>query len=214
MSVYDLAGLVDVLPIARTTLRGDDDSTVLAYLESPAHDPQDPVARPADDAENAEVDWWQHYGFASRPPSGAEALVIRAGQQVFGLASRALAALGVFGKLKEGDVALYSMGGNLIRLNANGSISVLVPQKNGKQMVVRLDPEGTIKGLVAPSYAFEFGKDGCVINAADKDVTISGKIVTISAQAFINNSPVIKLNAAAALPLLPTSQNPGVFAGV
>lgn len=213
MSVYDFAGLVDILPIKRTELVGDSQSTLAVFLGFLDQSPDDPIDLGPDAEESASVDWWQHYGLLSRPPSGAEALVLRVGGQTFGLASRMLSAIG-FGKLGEGDVALYTIGGNVIRLNANGSISVLVPTANGKQLVVRLDPKGAgeIKVVNGAGMAMEFSEaNGLTVNAGQRDVTIACKNFQVVAQAANLNVATLKTWAGASAPLQASSTAPAVF---
>jgi hypothetical protein len=213
MSVRNLRALFDILPIKRTGLEGDSQNTIVAYLQQLGAASGDPIDL-SDGDESAPIDWWQHYGFVSRPPVGAEAFVARVGANAIALASRALNALGVFGKMSDGDVALYSMGGNVIRLNANGSVSVLVKTANGKQWVARIDPKGggSLKILNGAGMAIEFSEDqGFVLNAGQKDITLScGTFQVLASQANMNVGS-IKLHAAATAPLQPSSTAPGVF---
>lgn len=214
MSAYDLAGLIDILPVKRSDLLGDGKSTIGIFLAEPEHSPDDPIS-PTDSDESPPVDWWQHYGFLSRPPPGAEVFAIRAGAQVFGIASRALAAAGIFGKMSDGDVAIYSIGGNVIRLNANGSLSVLVPTKNGKQFVARIDPKGAgeLKVVNGAGMAIEFSEEnGLVVNVGQKDVTFACKNFQVVGVATNLNTASTKTWAGASKPMVAGSNTaPGVF---
>lgn len=211
MSAYDLEGLLDVVPIKRTDLVGDTLSTIVAFMKGPTRAPDDPMKPDPDEDESTEIDWWQHYGFASRAPDNSEMLVARLGAQTFALASRFLGATG-FGKLNAGDVALYSMGGCAIRLNGNGSISVLAPDKRGKQMLARFDPKGEITMALGNGFVVQLSEEkGFVVNVPGKDVTIAGRNITIVGQALNNACPVFKANAAASAPLNASSVNPGMF---
>jgi hypothetical protein len=214
MSVRDLRSLFEILTVKRTDLEGDDKSTIVAYLEQLAAAAGDPLD-PQDCDESSPVDWWQHYGFISRPPVGAEAFIARVGANAIALASRAIAALGVFGKMSDGDVALYSIGGNVIRLNANGSVSVLVKTANGKQWVARIDPKGggSLKVLNGSGMAIEFSDEqGFVLNAGSKDITLAcGTFQVLAGQANMNVGS-IKLHAAAAKPMVAGANTaPSVF---
>jgi len=212
MSAYDLAGLVDILPVKRSDLIGDNQSTIGVFLSEPERSPDDPIKPDSD--ESAPIDWWQHYGFLSRPPANAEVLALRVGAQVFGIASRALASVAAFGKMGEGDVALYSIGGNLIRLQANGAINVLVPTKNGKQLVVRLDPKGAdeIKIVNGAGMAIEFSEEnGLVVNAGQKDVTFACRNFQVIGAATNLNTASVKLGVSGAKPLVGTAASPQVF---
>lgn len=215
MSAYDLAGLIDILPIKRTELIGNAKNVIGVFLKSPDPSPGDPIDLGPDADESAPVDWWQHYGFLSRPPADAETLALRVGSQVFGIASRALAAAGVFGKMSEGDVAVYSIGGNVIRLNANGSISVLVPTANGKQLVARFDPKGAgeIKIVNGAGMAIEMSEaSGVVINAGQKDVTIACKNFQVIGTATNLNTASVKLGITGGKPLVGPGTAPWIFA--
>jgi hypothetical protein len=206
--------MLDVLPIKRTELVGDNQSTLSVFLDFITPTSADPIDLGPDAEESAPIDWWQHYGFLSRPPSKAEALVLRVGGQTFGIASRMLSAFG-FGKLGEGDVAMYSIAGNVIRLNANGSISVLAPTDNGKQLVVRLDPKGAgeIKAVNGAGMSIEFSETaGLCVNVGQKDVTFACKNFQVVAAAANLNVGTLKTWAGASKPMVAGSNAaPAVF---
>ena len=207
-------GIFEAVTVKRTGLIGDALATVVAFLKGPDREPDDPIKADPDEDESTEVDWWQHYGFLSRPPNGAEALIARIGAQTFALASRYLAAK-AFGKLNEGDVALYSVGNNILRLNANGSISMLAPDKKGKQMIMRLDPKGEITLMLGNGTIIQMSESsGISMLAQTGNITLAAPAgsVQVIAQALNNMSPVLKANAVAAKPLTPaTALNPGIF---
>jgi phage gp45-like len=204
MAVPSISALFDVLTVKRSELLGDVKATIGLFMESSrGEDPDDPIEL-ADD-ESAPVDLWQHYGFLSRPPPKSQSLVARVGANVFAIATRAVSAIKVFGQLGEGDVAVYSAGGNVIRLNHDGSISVIVPTEGGDQVVAQISHKGkgAIRAVVPPGLAFEMSeKNGITLNAGDKDVTIAGKQVQIVAQQFVNASGVVKLHAGAMIPIM------------
>lgn len=166
----------DILTIKRTELLGDAKTIVKAIFQAPARAPGDDEPIEGSDDETLEADLWQHYGFVSRPPKNAQALYAQLGANIVAIATRVITAAKVFGSLGEGDVAVFSIAGNVIRLNANGSISVLVPTANGKQFVARIDPKGagSLKMANGAGMAIEFSEEnGVVINVGDKDVTIA-----------------------------------------
>lgn len=196
MSATDLAGLFDFLDIARTDLLGDAKDIVGAFFKSPEKDPNDDIPDSAISTETEPAEWWQHYGFASRPPKNAQGLILRAGASFVALASRVLEAAKVFGKLKDGDVAIYSIGGNVLRLNADGSVSLLVPTENGKQIVAHCSNKesGSVKVVIPPGIAIEASdKNGVFVNAGDKDITLAGnKLQLIFSGGVVNESPSFK----------------------
>lgn len=217
MSVPLIRDIFDILTVKRTELLGDAKSTLGVFFKgTKEEDPNDPIELDVD--ETAPADLWQHYGFISRPPAGSQGLVARVGANMFTLASRALAAVKVFGQLGEGDVAMYAEGGNVLRLNKSGTVTLLVPTESGKQMVVHFSNKknGSIKAVVPPGLAIEVSEEnGISLNAGNKDVTIAGKQVQIIAATLVNEVGSNKLWAGAVGPLLAgaTSQAaPGVFA--
>lgn len=203
MSAYDLAGLIDVFKVKRTELIGNAKAIVSAVLSAPERDAGDDTVLPdnADELEPAE--WWQHYGFASRPPKDTESLVVRAGATIAAIASRALAAVKVFGQLNDGDVAIYSVAGNVIRLNASGSISVLVPTANGKQLIVQLSPKGagSIKAMTGNGFSFELSdENGLAVNVGSKPITFAcGTFQVVGKQTNLYTAST-KLSATAITP--------------
>jgi len=202
MSVPSIADIFDILTVKRTELLGDAKSVFGVFFNATGEeDPNDPIK--LSDDETVPSDMWQNYGFISRPPAGAQALIARVGANIFTLASRALAAIKVFGQLAEGDVAMYSEGGNVIRLNKKGDATILIPTESGKQLVVHFSNKGngSIKAIVPPGIAIEVSEDnGILLNAGEKDVTIAGKQVQIVAQMFVNESGSVKLHKGAVAP--------------
>lgn len=203
----------DILKVKRTELVGDSKQPQ-AFFEAPEQHPDDKWKEQQEADESAPADTWQHYGFVSRLPKNAEALVMRFGQSAFAIASRALAAAKVFGSLGEGDCAMYTEGGNVLRMNKDGSVTILVPV-GSKQHVFNIGKDG-LKFVTAGGIAFEVSdKNGFCVNAGSKDVTIAttGNVQHVAAQQ-IDEVGVHSLCAKASKPLLggaATPAAPNVF---
>ena len=79
------------------------------------------------DAETfADREYFQHYGFTSRPLSGAEAIIIREGNHIVMIASddrRYRIAL------EAGEVALYTDEGDKVHLKRGGNIEIVAGTK-------------------------------------------------------------------------------------
>lgn len=207
---YQLASaILDFLTVKRTDLAKADESMTEVYFENPDKDSEDPVKT---DDECGPGEWWQSYGVASRPPTGAQALLLRAGDVMVGIAARVSAAKEIIGLLSPGDVALYSVGKNLIRLNANGSIAVRAKDKKGRDMVAYVDPKGPSVKLVVSDMALEVSEEnGIVLNAGNRPITLAGMSIQLNGQSLNCNVPVSKLHMGASMPLQATSTAPGVF---
>lgn len=203
MSVYDISGLFDVARLKRTELVGNIKSSILAFFSAPEQDEGSGIELPPDCNESFGVDWWQHYGFASRPPEDSESLLVRVGAEAYAIASRAISAAKAYGQLSEGDVALYSMGGALLKLAKNGAVTLLVPTKDKKQTVIHVSSEdGSIKGIVPPGLTFEISpKNGICLNAGDKNITLAGKTIQFVGTSCNINTGNVKLGVNGARPL-------------
>jgi len=204
------AEMYDVLLVARSVFIGKAKDVVAVLLRSPETLPDDEGA--PTETETEEVEWWQHYGFISRPPVDAEVLKLNLGRFVVGIASRVLATAGVYGQLKDGDVGLYSVGKQVLRLNADGSVSLLKLTKAGKHLVVTITKTDEIK-LLHPDGAYvEISKAGIVLKHDTAPVTISSGVkVQIIAPQLVNMVGVNMLHVGASTPLVPTSAAPNVF---
>ena len=217
MSVYDLASLFDIAKLKRTELLGDLKASISAYFEAPEQIPGSDIELPPDCNESFGVDWWQHYGFASRPVAGSESLIVKIGSEAYAIASRTLAAVKAYGQLGEGDVALYSVGKNLLKLAKEGSMTILVPAPGDKQIVIHISSkDGSIKGIVPPGLTFEISpKNGICFNAGDKDITLAGKNIQFIGSACNINTGSVKLGLTGARPLgWCTAGVAGAFASV
>lgn len=194
-----LQSVFDIVRVRRTELTGAAKSVISAFAKV---DTDGDTDAPEGVDESAPFDWWQQYGFISRPPEDSESLIVRVGANVFGLASRALASAKAFGQLSAGDVALYSLGGALLKLAVTGAVTLLVPAGN-KQTVVHIsNKDGSIKGVVPPGLAFEISpKNGIMFNAGNADVTIAGANIQLVGQQLNINCGVVKTHMAATVPL-------------
>lgn len=196
-----LAGLIEIMTVRRTELIGDDANIVSVISDSSDQASEDPVDAGTTEGEPSE--WWQHYGFASRPPKKAQYSTIRLGDSLIAFASRVLEAAKVFGQLGEGDVAIYSIGGNTIRLAASGAVTVMMKGPAGKSIFARLSPKngGEFHFMNEIGQKVHLTKaDGLAIDAADSDVTIKCKDFQVLAQTANFNVAVLKSSATASKP--------------
>lgn len=205
--------LLEILTVKRTDLIGKAATIVSVFFEAPEKDAEDESGVTAEEISEP-AEWWQHYGFASRPPEGAESMVLRAGATVASIASRALAAADAYGKLGKGDSCLYSVGKNTIRLAASGAISMLVPS-HGQQIVFRIDPKGSFKVLLANGFYMELSEEnGFAVATPGKDQSFNGRNFQFVGVALNNDCAVLKTNKMAGVPLTtgPVSKaNPGLL---
>lgn len=139
----DLSGLIQVGFDVLTTTVNATTKKITAQLGS--------VVGKTTDTDNAE--WWQHYGFASRPPKpdagkeAAQAVVVRMGDHDIVIASQDLRGLELYGALDHGEVCIYAAGpdgtGQARALfKKDGSVSLFSRQGNtpgGTGMLIQLD---------------------------------------------------------------------------
>ncbi|MCL2219336.1 MAG: phage baseplate assembly protein [Chitinispirillia bacterium] len=87
----------------------------------------DASGRPSEEFINREM--FQHYGVSSRPPEGAECLILRSGGNVFLIASDDRRyKIG----LNDGEVALHDAFRNVVHMQAGGNILVKAGGTAGK----------------------------------------------------------------------------------
>lgn len=108
------------------------------------------------DAGNCE--WWQHVGYASRPPlpvggkSAAQCISIRGSRDAI-IASRDTRSNAIYGNLGDGETCVYAAGkdGNAqarVVLKADGSITMMTtdtntgPDAGGQVVMLRVSPQG------------------------------------------------------------------------
>lgn len=188
------------------------------------------VFKETTDTDNAE--WWQHVGFASRPPKpeakkqAAQAVVIKAGDHDIILASQDLRGLELYGNLSDGETCVYAPGedGNgqaRILLKKDGSINLFTKKGNaatGTGMGVFVNADGSVSVVSHSGAAFLIGSDGSVkmfngsgavqIDAAGA-VKISGSKVSISAPAIVlggtvPGAVVTSIDLSALIPIIAT----------
>ena len=198
----DTAAVFDVLRVKRTELAGKAKQWIAVYLTSPEQPPNSDIDAQSDESEPAQL--WQHYGFASRPPDDAESLTIRAGAMLAAIASRV--ASDVFGKLGVGDVALFTIAGNVLRFNAkDASVTLLVPD-GGKQWVVNLKPgsKGGLRIVTPGSMTVEMSDtNGITLNAGTKPLTLASNAqIQLVAPMLVNQCGAVKLHAGASKPMV------------
>jgi len=183
MPALDLDGLIHVgLEVLTTTVNAVT-KKILAQLGD--------VHRETTDTDNAE--WWQHVGFASRPPKpeakkkAAQVVALRAGDHDICIASQDLRGLELYGNLDHGETCVYAPGETgtgqaRVLLKKNGSISLYTRVGNtstGAGMIIQLDAEndairitnGAGHGLIIDSNgvrAFAKAKGGLTVGSDGK----------------------------------------------
>lgn len=157
---------------------------------------------------------WSHYGLAYRPPAPDGADVCQALCQTIGgkrsvTATRDLRAADVHGALNEGDVALWSVGKNMLRLNANGGVSLLL--RGDTDASIGIEPDGAI--LFANRWgSMSLDGDGFKVVTADGGaLVLNSKVFQALAQLGDLEVGALKTHAAASAPLTPTSAAPNVL---
>lgn len=143
----------------------------------------------AESVDTANAEWWQHYGFASRPPkpqagkTAAQAVVLRRGDYDIVIASQDLRGLELYGALDHGEVCIYSAGedGNgqaRILLKKDGSVSAYTRKGNvasGTGMLIQLDAQaGAVRALNDKGYGLIISQDDVVLTAGDAALTLKG----------------------------------------
>jgi phage gp45-like len=134
-------------------------------------------------------EYFQHYGFTSRPLSGAEIILIREGNHIIAVASddrRYRIAL------EEGEVALYTDEGDKIHLKRDKTIEIL----SGNKLFATVENEVDITTKVAKVTATESAditSPEVTINAATS-LGATSPAVTINAETSVTlNCPAISL---------------------
>jgi len=193
MAGIDLAGLIKVgVDILRTTV-SKLTKKIVAQLGS--------VEEETTDADNAE--WWQHVGFASRPPKpdpkkkAAQAITIATGDHDVIIASQDTRGLELYGNLADGETCIYAPGedGNAqarILLKKNGGMHLFTKEgnsKDGKGIVFSIRSDGSVDLVTSKGVALMLGTDA------------SAKLFTPTGSFEINASGAMKLAATGKLSL-------------
>jgi hypothetical protein len=166
------------------------------------------VHRETTDTDNAE--WWQHIGFASRPPKpvakkkAAQAVVIKAADHDIVIASQDLRGLDLYGNLDHGETCIYAPGEDgtgqaRVLLKKNGSIAAYTRVGNtadGAGMIVQLDAENdSIRITNGAGYGLIIDGDGVRVfagSAAGLTVGSNGKCKLIgTGQCQVDGSTIV-----------------------
>lgn len=133
------------------------------------------------------VEWWQHVGFASRPPKavpGSEAckaFVVRQGTVDAAIASHDMRGLEMYGNLSDGETCVYAPGEDgqgqaRILLKKTGSINLYTRKGNtpdGAGMLVQIDAEaGAIRLVNDQGYGLIIDEDGVKLTAGSAGLTL------------------------------------------
>lgn len=147
-----------------------------------------------DGSDQDEADIWSDYGFAYRPAApdakGATQVVADfvAGRWSV-IASRDTRGADIYGALNEGDVAVWSIGKNAVRLNADGSIS-LFKQGATVDSAVAIGDDGAIT-LLNEWGVVQLGSDGFSVTLA------SGQMLSLGPDGFNVSAPSAGLSVGA-----------------
>lgn len=166
MAAPDLRGLIHVGYDILTTTVNTVTHKILAQLGD--------VFKEETDTDNAE--WWQHVGFASRPPKpeagkkAAQAVCIRTGDHDVVIASQDLRGLDLYGALDFGETCLYAPGTTgtgqaRVLLKKDGSVNIFTKSDNdsgGDGMGIFVAVDGSISIVSHTGAAFTIGSDGAV----------------------------------------------------
>ncbi len=134
-------------------------------------------------------EYFQHYGFTSRPLSGAEIILIREGNHIIAVASddrRYRIAV------EAGEVALYTDEGDKIHLQRDKTIEVV----SGNKLIATVENEVDITTKVAKVTATESAditSPEVTINAATSIGATSPTVTINAATGCTINSPAISL---------------------
>jgi hypothetical protein len=101
-----------------------------------------------DGLDEREAEIWSHYGLAYRPPAPddkhtCQALTLPLAGRRAVVATRDTRAADAAGALNEGDVALWSVGKNAVRVNADGSMALLL-QGESTDAMISIEKNGAI----------------------------------------------------------------------
>ncbi|MFA4900973.1 MAG: hypothetical protein WC563_15750 [Brevundimonas sp.] len=206
MSATDLSSLFDFVVCKRTELAGKLQDRVVAFYQNPDPPPQSESTGNPTSRESSPMEVWQHYGFVSRPPADAELFRTTVGSNTLITASRSSAAKNVYGKLSEGDCALFTDAGNMLKLGRDGTASLLIPTDSGKDMILHFSPKdgGSVKFVIPSGPSIELSaKNGVYINAGLKTMTLAAaEAIQCIGSKFVNACGVFMTHIAAKLPLV------------
>jgi hypothetical protein len=203
----DLSGLFKVGLDVLTTTVNRTTKKILAQLGD--------VHKQTTDTDNAE--WWQHIGFASRPPKpeagkrAAQTTSFCAGDHDVVFASQDLRGLELYGQLDHGETCVYAPGLDglaqaRVILKKNGSLHLFTKTGNtdsGKGMGVSVNSDGSIS-VAGDGNAVLIGSDGSVkiFNASGGiQVTADGSVKLASGAKVEISGASITMGGPTALPV-------------
>lgn len=160
----------------------------------------------SDGTNQRDAEVWQQYGLSSRPsgPDGdglCQALTAEIGGKRAVVATRDTRGPACHGALNAGDVALWSVGKNAVRCNADGSIALLKQGEEEDSGLV-IDKDGALSiftpfGIIqlnADGFAVILKEGGVALSMSPKDITLLGPKCSIS-------TGTVALGVGAAVPL-------------
>lgn len=172
-----LSGIVEVgLDILTTTVNAST-KRILAQTGD--------VVKDATETDGAE--WWQHVGFASRPPKpqagkqAAQAVVLKTSDRDVAIGSVDQRGLALYGNLDHGESCLYAAGEDgeaqaRVLLKKDGSINLYTRKGNtssGAGMIVQIDAEnGAIRLINDLGYGIIIDSDGVKITSGAAGLTL------------------------------------------
>lgn len=143
------------------------------------------VVKDATDADGAE--WWQHVGFASRPPKpqagkqAAQAVVLKTSDRDVVIGSVDQRGLELYGNLDHGESCLYAAGEDgkaqaRVLLKKDGSINLYTRKGNtssGAGMIVQVDAtNGAIRLINDKGYGLIIDSDGVKLTSGSAGLTL------------------------------------------
>lgn len=150
------------------------------------------LAGEQDGTDEKKAEMWGHYGLAYRPalPVGDDRCqamaVVVSGKRVV-TATRDLRGADCHGALNAGDVALWSVGKNTLRLNADGSCSLL-KQGDTADSGISIEKDGSIR-IFSPFGMMTLDENGWSF------FTASGQAMVLNKEAFQVLAPQAFLQA-------------------
>lgn len=145
------------------------------------------VVKDATDADGAE--WWQHVGFASRPPKpqagkqAAQAVVLKTSDRDVVIGSVDQRGLDLYGNLDHGESCLYAAGEDgeaqaRVLLKKDGSINLYTRKGNtssGAGMIIQIDAvNGAIRIVNDQGYGLIIDADGVKLTAKNSALVLAG----------------------------------------
>lgn len=161
-----------------------------------------------DAAETDGAEWWQHVGFASRPPKpqagkqAAQAVVLKTSDRDVVIGSVDQRGLALYGNLDHGESCLYAAGEDgeaqaRVLLKKDGSINLYTRKGNtsaGAGMIVQIDAtNGAIRLINDLGYGIIIDSDGVKITSGGACLTLAGNDAQLIAKgnAQVDGSGVV-----------------------